>query len=140
MRADYQAYLLDTIRGVWLEFTRKFDEVWKNNNCGELQETAYWQFPGGDEAFAEFRRRYIAAMFRDVAGHGGVKMLRRTMGIVTVWDISCIKDLQKRAVCERPAIRIGSRWVQERDSIHSVDDLIGIVREETKDIQVSEVL
>jgi 5-methylthioribose kinase len=136
VRADYQAYLLDTIRRIWIEFARKFDAVWKDNNCGELQETAYWQFSGGDLAFADFRRRYLEAMWRDVVGHGGVKLLRRTMGIVTVWDISSIGDMAKRAVCERPAIRIGSRWLLERDSIKSVDDLIGVVREETKDITV----
>jgi 5-methylthioribose kinase len=135
-RADYQAYLLETVHGIWTEFARKFDALWKDNNCGELQETAYWQFPGGDEAFAEFRRRYILDILRDVAGHGGVKFLRRTMGIVSVWDVSIIEDLEKRAVGERGAIRIGSRWVLERNSVSSVDDLIGIVKEETKDIKV----
>ncbi len=53
------------------------------------------------------------------------------LGIVNVWDITSIEDLQKRAVCERLAIKIGSRWVLERGKISSVDDLIRIVEEET---------
>jgi 5-methylthioribose kinase len=46
-------------------------------------------------------------------------MLRRMMGIVSVWDITSITDLTQRAVAERLAIRIGSRWVTERASIRS---------------------
>ena len=80
----------------------------------------------------EFRRRYLADLLHDVAGHGGSKMLRRMMGIVSVWDISSIEDPAARAVAERLAIRIGSRWVLERKRIDHVDDLIDIVREESQ--------
>ncbi len=59
-------------------------------------------------------------------------MLRRMMGIVSVWDISSIEDPAQRAMVERMAIRIGSRWVLERTEISSVDDLIAIVREEAE--------
>ena len=131
-RAAYQAYLLEIVRDIWNEFARKFEEIWLANNQGELMPAKYWKFPGGEQAFAEFRRRYIQKILRDTAGYGGAKMLRRMMGIVSIWDITCIEDLQKRAVCERLAIKIGSRWVLERGKISSVDDLIRIVAEETK--------
>lgn len=135
-RAAYQAYLLDMVCEVWREFARKFDELWVNNNKGDLPQAKYWDFPGGEEAFADCRQQYIRRVFRDAVGHGGCKMLRRMMGIVNVWDITIIKDLEKRAIAERPAIRIGTRWVLERDSINSVDDLAGIVLEETKGVTV----
>jgi len=32
------------------------------------------------------------------------------MGIVSVWDFTSIEDVEKRAVAERLAIRIGTRW------------------------------
>ncbi len=54
------------------------------------------------------------------------------MGIVSIWDITSIEDLKKKAFCERLAIKIGSRWVLGRNQISSVDDLIEIVKEETK--------
>ncbi|MCB0075389.1 MAG: S-methyl-5-thioribose kinase, partial [Caldilineaceae bacterium] len=101
------------------------------NNRGELAPPAYWDYPGGDVDFARFRAGYIQNILRDVAGYGGCKMLRRMMGIVSVWDISSIEDPAQRAVAERLAIRIGSRWVQERHQVNSIDDLIAIVREET---------
>jgi 5-methylthioribose kinase len=135
-RADYQAYLLDLVRDTWNEFARKFEDAWIHNTKGELMPAKYWDYPGGDEAFSEFRRRYIEKLLHDTAGHGGCKMLRRMMGIVSIWDITSIEDLQKRAIAERMAIRIGSRWVLERSQINSVDDLIGIVTEETRDVVV----
>src|SRR5690606_1523461 len=127
---DYQNYLLDLVRAIWEQFAIKFDALWVENNRGELMPAAYWDYPGGDAAFAEFRRRTLAHILHDTAGHGGAKMLRRMMGIVSVWDITSIADPAQRAVAERLAIRIGSRWVLERNRIERVDDLIAIVREE----------
>lgn len=135
-RESYQTYLLDMVRDIWNQFARKFDETWAANNRGELVPAKYWDFPGGAEAFAEYRRRYIARLLQETAGHGGVKFLRRMMGIVSVWDISSIEDPEKRAVAERLAIRIGTRWVLERKSVASIDDLINSVKEETKSITI----
>uniref|UniRef100_A0A7C1FJ39 S-methyl-5-thioribose kinase n=1 Tax=Caldilinea aerophila TaxID=133453 RepID=A0A7C1FJ39_9CHLR len=131
-RKEYQAYLLGLIREIWTQFAAKFEALWLENNRGELMPAKYWDYPGGEEAFAEFRRRTLAHILRETAGHGGAKMLRRMMGIVSVWDITSIADLAQRAVAERLAIRIGSRWVMERNAIHSIDDLIGMVCEEAE--------
>jgi 5-methylthioribose kinase len=135
-REHYQSYLLDMVRSIWDEFARKFDAVWAANNRGELVPQSYWDFPGGAEAFAEYRRRYIQRLLQEVAGHGGTKFLRRMMGIVSVWDFTSIQDLEKRALAERLAIRIGKRWVMERGSVTSIDDLIGIVLEESSGVDV----
>ena len=131
-RADYQAYLLGLIRDIWTQFAGKFDALWVEHNSGELVPNAYWNYPGGQDAFRQYRERYLLTLLQDTAGHGGCEMLRRMMGIVTVWDIGSISDNKQRAVAVRDAIRIGSRWVTERGSLRSVDDLIGIVEEETK--------
>jgi 5-methylthioribose kinase len=133
-RAEYQKYLLDMVREVWNKFARKFEELWVENTVGELMPAKYWDYPGGVEAFAEFRRHYIQNILRDTSGHGGCKMLRRMMGIVSVWDITSIQDIQKRAVCELLAIKIGSRWVLEKNQMNSIEDLIGIVLDETKEV------
>lgn len=82
---------------VWTEFARKFDALWQAENKGELVPAKYWNFPGGQQAFAAFRRRYIAGILRDTVGVGGGKLLRRMMGIVSVWDITRIEDPEARA-------------------------------------------
>lgn len=135
-REHYQAYLLEMVRNIWNEFSRKFEETWAANNRGDLMPRKYWAYPGGDEAFAAFRHRYIARLLQETAGHGGTKFLRRIMGIVSVWAISTIEDPKKRAIAEKAAIRIGKRWLLERKQIRSIDDLIGIIAEETKGVVV----
>jgi 5-methylthioribose kinase len=135
-RECYQAYLLEMIRGVWNEFARKWDELWAANNRGELAPEPYWDFPGGAEAFAEYRQRYVHRLLQEMAGHGGTKFLRRMMGIVSVWDFNSIADPEKRAVAERAAIHIGTRWLMERRSVSSIDDLIGIIKEEVSDVTI----
>ncbi len=131
-RQQYQAYLLGLVREIWTAFAQKFDALWIANNRGELVPNGYWDYPGGDEAFRRFRQQYLVTLLQDTAGHGACEMLRRMMGIVSIWDIESIADLKQRAVAERYAIRIGSRWVTERRSIHSIDDLVGIVETEIK--------
>ena len=133
-RREYQAYLLEMIRDIWSQFERKFEDVWVKNNRGDLVPDKYWDFPGGQEAFSEYRRNYLHRLLQDVAGHGGTKFLRRMMGIVSVWDISSIEDPEQRAVAERLAIRIGRRWLLERKSVNSIDDLTGIVEEEASGV------
>ena len=135
-RESYQAYLLDMIADIWHQFARKFDALWVENNRGEAVPTAYWDFPGGDEAFAEYRRRYIGRLLRQTALHGGTKFLRRMMGIVSVWDISSIEDPEKRAVAESAAIKIGKRWALEHEAYDSIDDLVAVVQQETERIEV----
>ncbi len=135
-REAYQVYLLDLVRDIWQKFARKFDETWANNNRGELVPEKYWDFAGGQAAFAEYRRCYIQRLLIETAGHGGVKFLRRMMGIVNVWDLTSIADPEKRAVAERLAVQIGKRWVLERKSIFSIENLIGIVLEETEGVSV----
>ena len=129
-RVAYQEYLLEMIADIWNKFSVKFDSLWEANPKGDLMPAQYWDFPGGERAFAAFRRKYIHRLLQDAAGFGGCKMLRRMMGLVSVWDISCIEDPEKRAVCERKAIRIGTRWVLEHRQIDSIEDLIAIVRME----------
>lgn len=129
-RAEYQQYILAMIGEIWQQFATKFEALWVANNNGELAPNQYWQWEGGQEAFTEFRRQYILNILRDTAGHGGVKMLRRMLGVVSVWDISSIDDPAKRAIAERKAIQIGSRWLLAREQVTSIDDLLVIVREE----------
>ena len=130
VRAEYQEYLLQMVHAVWSQFVQKFDALWVANNRGELAPPAYWDWPGGEAAFAEFRHQYILKILRDVAGYGGCKMLRRMMGVVSVWDIASIADLTKRAIAERKAIRIGTQWLLAHETVTTIDELIAIVRAE----------
>lgn len=129
-RESYQAWIVETIRQIWTQFDARFEQLWVAHNTGELAPNAYWDFEGGEQAFAQKRRQYLRQLLQDTAGLGACESLRRMMGIVTVWDISSITDLRQRAVSERFVIRVSSRWIQERASFNSIEDMLGIMREE----------
>ncbi|HLV35686.1 MAG TPA: phosphotransferase, partial [Spirillospora sp.] len=131
-RAAYQNYLIETIRDIWLLFAAKFEQLWLENSTGELVPNAYWHFPEGETAFAVYRQHYIRQLLQDTAGLGACESLRRMMGVVSVWDISSIGDNQLRAIAERFVIRVSTRWIVERSSFSSADDLVGIIREEAE--------
>ena len=135
-RENYQRYLLETIREIWVQFAAKFERLWLENSTGELVPQAYWNFSDGEAAFAEYRQRYIRQLLQDTAGLGACESLRRMMGVVSVWDISSIRDNQSRAVAERFVIRVSSRWIIERSSFSSIDDLVGILREEADSVRL----
>ena len=130
VRAEYQEYVLDLVRGVWNEFARKLDAIWRDRASGDLMPPRYWESAGGAPAFAAFRAAEIRRLLQEAAGHGGVKFLRRMMGIVNVWDIESVPSIEARAVAEKAAIRIGVRWLLDRRRVASVEDLIRIVKEE----------
>jgi 5-methylthioribose kinase len=129
-RASYQDYLLDTIREIWTQFAAKFEALWVAHNTGELVPASYWSFSGGAEAFALYRAKYIRTLLQETAGLGACESLRRMMGIVSVWDISSIGNPRQRATAERFVIRVSSRWIMERGTFSSIDDLMGVVQEE----------
>ena len=119
-----------------MQVAAKFERLWLENSTGELVPNAFWNFPDGAAAFAQYRQRYIRQLLQDTAGLGAYESLRRMMGIVSVWDISSIRDNQSRAVAERFVIRVSSRWIIERSSFHSIDDLVGILREEADSVRL----
>ncbi|WP_287372381.1 S-methyl-5-thioribose kinase [Oceanithermus sp.] len=131
-RADYQGWLLETMKQIWERFAEKFENLWIEHPEGDLMPADYWAYPGGEADFARFRKDYLATVFRDMVGIAGTKALRRMMGIVSVWDISSIEDPEKRALAERFAIQVGRRWIKEMDAIKNVDQFLDVMREEAE--------
>ena len=129
-RKKYQEYLLDTVRDIWGLFSEKFERLWTAHHQSDPDREAYWDFPGGEEAFRAYQKLYLTQILQDSAGHGGCEMLRRMMGIVSVWDLSSVEDMKARAVAERLAVRIGSSWITNRSHITTIDALLEVVRGE----------
>jgi 5-methylthioribose kinase len=110
-RREYQGYLLTHIPTIWQQYATTFDQLWQDNNQGDLSPKAYWDFDGGAEAFAAFRQQYIQDILTNSALHGGCELLRRLMGIVSVYDLSSIEDESVRVIAERQALHIARKWL-----------------------------
>ena len=59
----------------------------------------------------EFRQQYIQDILKNSALHGGCELLRRLMGIVSVYDLSSIEDENVRVIAERQALHIARKWL-----------------------------
>lgn len=122
-----RADVISMLREVWNGYASRFDELWRDGNDGELVPDAYWDFDGGEQAFAAFRARYLRDILRDSAGHAGCEMLRRLMGIVTVPDLGTIDDAEVRAEAERVVHAVARTWLVERGGMETIDDLIAVL-------------
>lgn len=129
-REAYQAYLMETMRAIWVGFAQKFENLWIEHNTGELVPAQYWRFPEGESAFATYRQNTLRHILQDTMGLGACESLRRMMGIVSVWDISSIQDNVARGIVEQLIIRVSSRWILERSTFTHIDDALDVLREE----------
>ena len=127
-RADYQGWLLAVIVDTWTGFAQEFLRLWHDENNGEATRPAFFAACGGEAALDMYRREYLRRVLQDSVGYAGCKMMRRQIGIAHVYDIECIEDPKKRAVAERLALAIGTRFVREREWIITIDDLISVIR------------
>jgi 5-methylthioribose kinase len=127
-RADYQEWLLNTVREIWVRFHDDFMNLWRTENNGEATRPEFFAQCGGGTALELYRRRYLRRLLKDAAGYAGCKMMRRQLGIAHVEDIESIKEPTQRAKVESLALAIGQRFVIEREWIESIDDLIDIIR------------
>ncbi len=131
-RESYQSYLFDLIISIWKDFKLKFENLWINNNFGNLANNDFWDYQDGNKGFEIFRNKYINGIFNDMVGFAGIKMLRRTMGFVSIHDYTSIKDTKLRASIEEITIIIGTRWILENEKIRNIDDMINILLEESR--------
>jgi 5-methylthioribose kinase len=63
-------------------------------------------------------------LFEDTLAFGGLKMIRRILGLAHVEDLESIADPARRAICERKALRLGRALVVGGAKFSGVADLI----------------
>jgi 5-methylthioribose kinase len=112
-RADYQGYLLETIREVWERFADRFDALWREHE------------PAASD---EIRFSFLLALLRDSIGFAACKMIRRILGVAHVIDLEQIADPAERARAESWALSIAERMLLDRASIMDIADLLALIR------------
>jgi 5-methylthioribose kinase len=73
------------------------------------------------EGFAEY---YLDAIIRDTAGAAGAELIRRTVGMAQVKDITSITNEQKRIIAERINIISAKKFIKNRAEIRSGADFV----------------
>jgi len=122
--ADYQAWILDTVAGVWQAFTTEFSALWRSERTGILYEDALFQ--GQPLAAEQALTQRLAMIWEDALGFAGVEMIRRTLSLAHIAENDSIEDEALRAACEARGLDMGRQLVVNRarmGDISQVNDL-----------------
>ena len=121
-REDYKAWVLEQVSLCWLSFERKFRALWDSQRRGDAYPAPL--FDNDPEAGKAAQDRYMAALFADTLGFAAAKMIRRILGLAHNIDLEWIENPDRRAACERRALRL-ARWMMvERGAIGSIKEIV----------------
>ena len=112
-RDAYRAWILDQVVAVWAGFHDRFLALWRQAREGEAYVKSLFTSPQDEAALEAERRRVLRSLFEDMLGFGGLKMIRRILGLAHVEDLESIADPARRATCERKALRLAHTLVVE---------------------------
>jgi 5-methylthioribose kinase len=120
----YQAWILETIAGVWQAFTTEFSALWRSERTGILYEDSLYQ--GQPLASEQALSQRLGMIWEDALGFAGVEMIRRTLSLAHIAENDSIEDEALRAACEARGLDMGRQLIVNRarmGDISQVNDL-----------------
>lgn len=119
-RRAFEAWMLETIESVWLEFSRKFLELWRAESSGDAYPATLFAGEAGAARLETERQAYMARLFQDTVGFAAAKIIRRILGLAHNIDFELIEDPKRRAVCEARSLRLARTMMLDTPSFGSV--------------------
>jgi 5-methylthioribose kinase len=104
--------IVETLDLFRIKFVRRFDEI----VADRMAKT-----PG-------FKEWYLATIMRDTAAYAGTELIRRTVGMAQVKDVTTIPDADKRAYAERVNILCAKDYIMHRDAFQTGEAYVQAVR------------
>ncbi|PDT75704.1 S-methyl-5-thioribose kinase [Bradyrhizobium sp. C9] len=128
-RATFEAWLLETIEGVWSEFSRKFLALWRSEADGDGYPVSLFAGEAGAARLEAERQAYMARLFQDTVGFAAAKTIRRILGLAHNIDFEWIADEKQRAICEARALKLARNMMLEAASFTTIGAVTYAVRE-----------
>jgi 5-methylthioribose kinase len=110
-RDDYREWILAQITAIWEGFEARFRALWDAAGSGDGFVAGLFAEPEDASARGAAQDRYIQALLADGLRFGGMKMIRRILGLAHVEDLESIEDPGRRAACERRALALARELV-----------------------------
>ena len=127
-RDAYRVWILDQIAAVWTGFHDRFLALWRGAQKGEAYVADLVVSPQDETAMEAERARFMRKLFEDALAFGGLKMIRRILGLAHVEDLERIADPAVRAICERKALLIGRELVLGATAFTNIADVTAAAR------------
>jgi 5-methylthioribose kinase len=128
-RRSFEAWVLETIEGVWSEFARKFVELWRSEAAGDAYPAALFAGADGAARLETERQAYMARLFSDTVGFSAAKIIRRILGLAHNIDFELIEDPKRRAVCEARSLRLARAMMVDTASFPSIGAVTAAARQ-----------
>ncbi len=129
-RRDYQEWILQQAEAVWTGFAGRFLALWNSDAAaGDAYPKSLFADEAGRRAFAGVQHAYMRRLFADTLGFAAAKMIRRILGLAHVLDLESIKDPDRRAACERRALRLARALMVESRRFGSITDVTQAARD-----------
>jgi 5-methylthioribose kinase len=119
-RRDFEAWILQTIEGVWSAFARKFLELWRSEARGDAYPATLFMGTAGAARLETERQLYMARLFGDTVGFAAAKIIRRILGLAHNIDFEWIEDARLRAICEARSLQLAREMLVETSSFGTI--------------------
>jgi len=104
-------------------FIKKYNIAFDENVKDDMAKT-----PG-------FKEWYLSTILRDTAAIVGIEMIRRTVGLANVKDITTISDEAKRAKAEKICILAAKDFIMNRTDFKTGQDFIDTLKQAAAKVQ-----
>jgi 5-methylthioribose kinase len=123
-RRAHETWILDQIKTFWDTFRHRFLALWAEAGRGDVYPRAMFSAPQDQAALVQARGVYLDGLFADMLGFGACKMIRRILGFAHVLDFEAINDPERRARCEKGALRMASELLKAPERFGSIDAVL----------------
>jgi 5-methylthioribose kinase len=122
-RDSYRDWILRQTRAVWTGFHNRFLALWREAAGGDAYSASLFSSDDDRVAVEAERARFMRVIFEDSLAFAGAKMIRRILGLAHVEDLESIADPERRAVCERKALRLGRELLVNAGGFSDIADV-----------------
>lgn len=128
-RRAFEAWVLETVEGVWTEFAGKFLALWRSEAKGDAYPVTLFEGEAGAARLESERQAYLARLFEDTVGFSAAKIIRRILGLAHNIDFELIGDTKRRAICEARSLRLARAMMVDAASFRSIGEVTKAARE-----------
>lgn len=116
-KKDFTSWVSQTIAEIIDLFKEKFLAAWKIHVTDCLAK---------EDGFDHW---YLNNVLKDTAGVAGLELLRRTVGLAKVKDITLISNEESRTRAERQCLLIGKNFILRRENFLNGEDFKVLIKE-----------
>lgn len=113
---DFMNYIETTIKDTIDLFKDKFVKAWDEKATERVAK------------YEGFREYYLDGVLRDTSAVSGLELIRRTVGMAHVKDLTTITDPEARANAERMVLTAGKKFIIDRQDMKTGADYVNVIK------------